>query len=218
MSAEARITPLWKKQKLMVSVILLGFSLPFFYDGSVGYEKKNQRYLEWKKFHDAKTELQLPADAKTALQWSAYAKERDWDPEEWRKYIREHPLQPNQVPFPRGKIIEQFVCAGLCLIFGGITLAYWAGQKGRTVRTDPDAVFTPAGTRVPFSAITGVGKKKWDAKGLATVRFQIDGRKGEFLLDDYKFDRDATHKILAEIEEHLPAGEPEPESPKESAA
>ena len=48
MSAEARITPLWKKQKLMVAVILLGFSLPFFYDGSVGYEKKNQRYREWK--------------------------------------------------------------------------------------------------------------------------------------------------------------------------
>lgn len=212
MPAEARITPIWKKQKLMVALILIGFSLPFFYDGSVGYEKKNQRYREWKRF----------ADAKTETEWPAFAKERDWDPEEWPKYVREHKLQANlpEIPFPRGKIIEQFVCAGLCLIFGGITLAYWKGQKGRVVKTDAEAVHTPAGTRVPFSAITGVGKKKWDAKGLATVRYEIDGRRGEFILDDYKFDRDATHQILAEIEEHLPEGEPEPEPepPAQSAA
>jgi hypothetical protein len=71
------------------------------------------------------------------------------------------------------------------------------------VRTDEEAVFTPSGTRVPFGAITGVGKKKWEDKGLATVRYEIEGRKGEFVLDDYKFDRDATHQILAEIEEKV---------------
>jgi hypothetical protein len=31
----------------------------------------------------------------------------------------------------------------------------------------------------------------------------IGGRKGRFQLDDYKFDREATHQILAEIEEKL---------------
>lgn len=213
MPAEARVTPIWKKQKLLVALVLIVFSLPFFYDGFVGYAKKNQRYIEWKKFTDAKTETQ----------WPALAKERGWDPEEWPAYVREHKLQTHlpALPFPRGKIIEQFVCAGLCFIFGGISLAYWAGQKGRFVKSDAEAVYTPAGTRVPFSAITGVGKKKWDAKGLATVRFQIEGRKGEFELDDYKFDRDATHQILAEIEEHLPASTPvevdPPEPPASSA-
>jgi hypothetical protein len=33
----------------------------------------------------------------------------------------------------------------------------------------------------------------------------MDGRKGRFILDDYKFDREATHQILAEIEEKLVA-------------
>ena len=203
MPAEARITKIWKNQKLGVALVLLVFSLPFFYDGTIGYEHKNQRYREWKKFADA------PSDAG----WKQLAKERGWDAEEWPAYVREHKLQNNlpEIPFPRAKIIEQFVCAALCVIFGAITLAYWASQKGRVVKTDADAVHTPAGTRVPFSAITGVGKKKWDAKGFATVRYEIDGRKGEFLLDDYKFDRDATHQILAEIEEHLPTA-PEPEA------
>lgn len=205
MPAEARITSIWKKQKLAVALVLLAFSLPFFYDGSIGYERKNERYREWKKFANE------PSDA----QWKQLAKERGWDPEEWPVYLREHKLQGDAIPFPRAKIIEQFVCAALALIFGGITLAYWAGQKGRVVRTDADAVHTPAGTRVPFSAITGVGKKKWDAKGLATVRYQIEGRKGEFELDDYKYDRDATHQILAEIEAHLPASDQAEEQPPE---
>ncbi len=64
-------------------------------------------------------------------------------------------------------------------------------------------LFAPSGVRIPFDAITGLGKKKWEGKGFATVLYKIDGRKGRFLLDDYKFDRDATHQILAEIEERI---------------
>ena len=195
MPAEARVTSIWKKQKLAVALILLAASLPFFYDGAVGYEKKNDRYREWKKF----------ADEERETQWPAFAKQKGWKAEEWPDYVREHKLSGHlpEVPFPSAKIIEQYVCAALALIFGAITLAYWAMQKGRTVKTDAEAVHTPSGRRVPFSAITGIGKKKWDAKGLATVRYEIEGRKGEFELDDYKYDRDPTHAILAEIEQHL---------------
>ncbi len=195
MPAEARVTSIWKKQKLAVALILLAASLPFFYDGAVGYEKKNERYREWKPF----------ADEGRETQWPEYAKKKGWDPEEWPKYAREHGSHGHlpEIPFPRAKIIEQYVCAGLAVIFGTITLAYWFMHKGRTVKTDAEAVHTPSGRRVPFSAITGVGKKKWDAKGLATVRYEIDGAKGEFELDDYKFDRDPTHAILAEIEQHI---------------
>ncbi len=195
MPAEARVTSIWKKQKLAVALILIAASIPFFYDGAVGYEAKNARYREWKKF----------ADEERETAWPEYAKAHGWKPEEWPDYAREHGLSGHlpEIPFPRGKIIEQYVCASLAVIFGAITLAYWATQKGRVVKTDADGVQTPSGRRVPFSAITGVGKKKWDAKGLATVRYEIEGRKGEFILDDYKFDRDPTHAILAELEERL---------------
>ena len=195
MPAEARVTSIWKKQKLAVALVLLVASVPFFYDGAVGYERKNDRYREWKPFVDQARETE----------WPDYAKKKGWNPEEWPAYARAHGLNGHlpEIPFPRGKIIEQYVCAGLAVIFGAITLAYWATQKGRMVKTDAEAVQTPSGRRVPFSAITGVGKKKWDAKGLATVRYEIDGAKGEFELDDYKYDRDPTHAILAEIEERL---------------
>ncbi len=93
----------------------------------------------------------------------------------------------------------RLLCAGAL-----VALVYWL--KGKRIascgptrkRCSPLPAF-----RFPFGTITGLGKKKWDDKGLATVRYEIDGRKGEFILDDYKFDRDATHQILAEIEERL---------------
>lgn len=187
MPAEARVTPIWKKQKLFVALFLIAIGGWFFYDGLVGYPQKNERWHAHEKF---KKEERL-------TEWPAYAKSRGWSE------------KPEHKLLTHDDIVGQFAFGGLATLAGLITLVYWFGQKGRVFRTDADAVYSPAGTRVPFSAITGIGKKKWDAKGLATVRYEIEGRKGEFVLDDYKFDRDPTHQILAEIEAHLP--EPEPE-------
>ena len=93
-------------------------------------------------------------------------------------------------------MLAQFLFGSLCGLGGAIALFYWLAQKNRVVKTDAEAVYSPAGTRVPFDAITGLGVKKWDSKGLATVRYEIDGRKGEFLLDDYKFERDPDPRDL----------------------
>jgi hypothetical protein len=48
-----------------------------------------------------------------------------------------------------------------------------------------------------------LGLKKWEDKGLAVVRYTIDGRKGEFVVDDYKFDYEATHTIVEDIKRRL---------------
>ena len=101
----------------------------------------------------------------------------------------------------------QLACSGLCAVLGVIALTYWFAQKGRVLKSDAEAVYAPTGTRVPFSAITGLGKMKWEDKGLATVLYEINGRKGKFVLDDYKFDHDPVHQILAEIEARLTAGD-----------
>ena len=58
---------------------------------------------------------------------------------------------------------------------------------------------------MPFRAITGLGKKRWDSKGIAVVRYELQGRKGEFIVDDYKFEAEPARKILDEIESELRA-------------
>ena len=102
-----------------------------------------------------------------------------------------------------GKVIEQFVAAGITGLVGLGILAYWFSQLKLTVRMDDDAITTAAGVRVPFSAIIGVGKKLWDKKGIAKIRYSLDGKEGEFVVDDYKFDTKPSRQILEEIERRL---------------
>ncbi len=192
MPAEARITPVWTKQKLLAALFPLGFSVFFFWDGAVGYPSADHRYHEWKQYHD---------EGKLS-EWPEIAKQKGWKSNEWDAWLND-PHQQGRVPefrWGHGKYTEQFVCGSFAFTVGLIVLTYWLSQKNRVVRTDEEAVYSPDGTRVPFTAITGVGKKKWEDKGYATILYKIDGRKGRFLLDDYKFDREATHQILAEIE------------------
>jgi hypothetical protein len=183
MPAEARITPIWNKQKFLVAVFLIGIGGWFFSDAAIGYPHSNERWTA----HEELVKSGHESD------WPAVAKSRGWTEKLPHKY------------YGKGDVIMQWVCGGFATVLGLLSLAYWLTQKGGVVRTDGEAVYSPAGTRIPFDAITGLGKKHWEQKGLATVLYQMDGRKGRFILDDYKFDREATHQILAEIEEKLVA-------------
>ena len=187
MSLEARVTPIWKKQKLFVALFLIAMGGWFYFDGKVGYPRSNERYNAWAKFR-SDGNLQ---------DWPVFAKEHGWVE------------KPPEHEFTRAQIQGQFVYGTLGAVLGLITLAYWFTQKDRVLSADDEAVTTPAGTRVPFAAITGLGLKKWDSKGLATVRYGIDGRKGAFVVDDYKFDTDPTRKILDEIKARLAARPPQ---------
>jgi hypothetical protein len=187
MPAEARVTSIWKNQKLFVSLALLALGAWFFVDGKWFWPQSNLRWLAHKEYENDKH----------LDKWPAFAAEKGWSAEPPEKY------------YDRDQILAQFLLASLLGIAGGLTLVYWSRQKGRVVKTDGEAVYSPNGTRVPFTSIVGLGLKKWEAKGLATVRYEIDGRKGEFILDDYKYDRDPTHEILKEIETHLVSRTPQ---------
>jgi hypothetical protein len=193
MPAEARITPIWKKQKLFIAIFLLAVAGWFLWDGKVGYPRSNERWVAQEQYEQ---------DGKSA-EWPAYAARRGWSAEKPHKF------------FKADAIMLQLTLSVALAVLGGVAFAYWFTQKDRVLRSDEEAVYAPSGTRVPFGSITGLGKKKWDDKGLATVRYEMAGRKGQFVLDDYKFDRDPTHQILAEIEAQLTASAPASTAPGE---
>ena len=66
--------------------------------------------------------------------------------------------------------------------------------------TEAEAAYVPS--ELPLT-ITGLGKKDWDSKGIARVRYSLDGRQGQFIVDDYKFETDPSRQILDEIEQLL---------------
>jgi hypothetical protein len=197
MTLEARITPIWRKQKLFVAIFFIAFGGYFFWDGAVGYPRKNERYAEWKRFRDEGR----------SNDWAAYAGQKGWKVDEWPRYAEEHGWKE---PYPEvalgpGKITEQYAFGALWSLIGLAIFAYWAQQIRRVLKIDDSAVTSPAGTRVPFEAITGLGLKKWDSKGLATVKYQVAGRSGSFVVDDYKYDTEPAREILQEIKRRLEA-------------
>jgi len=181
MAAEARVTTIWKNQKLFVSLALLAMAGWFFVDGKVVWPRSNER---WKAHDQFEKEKRLG-------EWPTYAADHGWKEEPPEKY------------YDAEQIFMQFMIATMLGLIGGATLIYWSNQRNRILRLDGETIHTPAGLAVPLTAVTGLGLKRWESKGLATVRYEFDGRKGEFVLDDYKFDRDPTHEIMKEIEGHL---------------
>ena len=181
MPAEAHISTTWKRQKLLVGIFVIAFGCWFLFDGFVTWPKSNVR---WDAYEKHKGEERL-------TEWPEYAATQGWIEE------------PPHKRYERKDMIGQFVCGSVLAVLGGIVLIYWFTQIRRTVRTDGEAVFTAAGTRVPFSAITSIGLKQWDSKGIARVRYEIEGRRGEFVVDDYKFDTEPSRTILSEIKAKL---------------
>lgn len=179
MTVEAHITPIWKKQKLLLALLLMGFGAWFGFDGLVGWPKSNER---WRVHQSVKSEQG---------KWEEIAKAKGWNAE------------PPHRQYERGDIIGQYVMGSICGAIGLVSLLYWLSQIRRSLRIDDDVVTTPSGVRVPFSAISGVGKKLWEAKGIAKVRYTLEGKQGEFVVDDYKFDTKPARQILEEIEKRV---------------
>ena len=191
MSAEARITPIWKKQKGLIALFFTGIGLWFLFDGMAGYPRSNERWLAHEKF---KAEDRLS-------EWPAFAKKAGWNEEPPHKFYKKE------------DITGQYVLGVLSLLVGAGALVYWAGQIKGVFKLDGDTVVIPGGKRVPLESITGVNRKNWDAKGLATVFYTIDGRCGKYVLDDYKYDREPIHEIMAVIEAKLGRQEERPPAP-----
>lgn len=177
----ARVTPIWKKQKLFFGIFLLCFGGYFLLDGAYVWPRSNERYLKHHEF----------AERGDEAGWIAYAQERGWN------------TKPPEKLHTDLDIYGQFFFFGLCLLGSVWTLTFWARNRGRTLSMDDEAIYSPEGVRVPFTAITGLGLKLWESKGLARVRYSLDGRTREFIVDDYKYDTEPCRAMVEELKKRL---------------
>lgn len=98
----------------------------------------------------------------------------------------------------QGDIAAQFVMAAICLAlaggFGGRML--WA--YSRSIEARSDGLKATDGTVIPYDAITGIDKRKWDRKSLAIVHYAMNGRQDSTRIDDWIFD--GAGEVLEKVE------------------
>jgi hypothetical protein len=67
------------------------------------------------------------------------------------------------------------------------------------IRLKDDVITAPGHPAIPFTAIRELDKRQWDRKGIATVKYEVEGRTGTLTLDDFVYDQNPTDAIYDRI-------------------
>ena len=165
-----RTTPWYKKRRLLMVAMLLGFSAYFFYDWKVGYPKQQQEYnAYWPVYQE------LSVKNKDDKGWLAKAKDNGW------------PESPKEKDW-NYKLKEQFIWGvGTGLAGLGMLLAFLR-NKDRVLRANATSLTTPEGVTIPFTSVGKIDKRKWDNKALAYLWWKDGEVTKKAVIDDLVFD------------------------------
>ncbi len=198
MSIKAKISKGYRWRLAGVGLATLAFGGWFWYDGAIGYPKKQKIQLAFQ-------EVQQDHPDTWQSVWNQMATENGWSTE-----------QPGE-PMTDMSIYTQYIFAAICIPIGLLFGAAYLNAARRWVAIDDEALTTNAGQRVTWDQVESIDKSRWDTKGIAVVHYRNDAGGGRVVLDDWKFERAPTDQILEKLESHLsdddaPKAEPAPDS------
>jgi hypothetical protein len=177
----------------IIGWVAMFFALYCLYDGFVTYPRQRERGLLFQQLMEEKRDSE----------WDKEAAKRGWP--------TEYPGEPKS----ETDIKMQFAMAALSGTIGALVLLNVLMSRGRWIEADDTGLNSSWGERVPYDRIVSLDKKIWKNKGIARVKYDDNGKIRKFVIDDFKFKRQATDDILYELEERIDpdkiiGGPPEP--------
>lgn len=172
----------------VIILMALGSAGWFFYDATIGYPKKVKLSQAWEKLADLES-------GPRSEKWRELAASNGW---------------PSEPPVKPSREIEesirfQYIYGGIATTVGLVMLAYLLVARSSWVEGTEKGLTTSWGQEVDFSTVTKLNKRRWKDKGIARVDYEADGRKKQFVFDDFKYDRAAIGELLQRLEAQLPA-------------
>lgn len=153
------------------------------YDGLVAYPNK---------LTIAEAYEELPEEDRREA-WKELATEKGWPT-----------LTPSKTAQDiRHDIGSQFMMVVLCMLFGVPALIMFMSGQGTWVEGDETLIRNSKGQEVPIDTITKIDKRRWDAKGIAKIHYEVDGKKKKFVMDDFKYDRETMGQLMTFAESNL---------------
>jgi len=174
----------------VIGAMMLIFCGWFLYDGFVGYPQQQEIQNAYNKIVQ-----ENPGDpVEHARLWAEHATAQGWPTSTPKKEISDK------------DILTQKIIAGITAPVGLYFMWTFLMTRGRWVEVDEQAVTTSTGQRTDYDSITSIDKSRWQRKGIAVVHYASNGSPGRILLDDWKYEREPTKRILAAIEDRMPGG------------
>ncbi len=190
-----------------MGVVAIGFALWSLYDGMVKYPAQRTR-----GFDEFKTDYKSLFEDSKIKPMSVDEFERSADDErrqEWGKYMHDRDIK--SIP----EIFTQYVQAAVAGVAGLFLLSIPVRSRGRWIEANETGITSSWGQSFQFDQVEQINKRKWRDKGIAKVAYVNSGRRQQFVIDDFKFMREPTDRILFELEqridiERITGGPPEP--------
>src|SRR3954454_16503985 len=192
MLIRAENDPKFSRKFLFMETLAIGFALCCLYDGLVGYPGKRVQGFEnfkvdYRHFPNTSyksmtlAEFEQKADQKTLDDWSLYARE-------------------SEIP-AHANIVMQFIMAAITGATGLYLISIPFRSRGQWIEMENDVVRTSGGQTFRADQVETIDKRRWRNKGIAKVNYRFGTVKQRFVVDDFKFKRDATDAILFELEQ-----------------
>jgi hypothetical protein len=189
-TVRANYDPDYFKRFLWLALGCIFFGSWFLFDGLVGYPNELKRcQAYWQKTEDPRE----PWVALDQAEWRQLAKKNGWSA-----------TPPKTKPDKQaGKIGTQFFYSVLCYCITIPCLLKWYLPRGTWIEGDGKKLTSSWGKEFNFEQITQINKKKWEERGIAKIRYDVEGIPYSFTFDDYKYDQEAMGKIMMSMEEGL---------------
>jgi len=202
MPVRANIDPKYTRQFLVTAGVFFAFALWFAYDGYVAYPKERARALAYQRL-----KMQDRLD-----EWEETAAEHGWSTKKPEKFEPLFELDdPSMLEEAQEKLEEehntdiaiQRWLGGVAALPGLWFVVGFFRVRGRWIEMDENGLRSSRGRQLEFGQIETLDKKKWRSKGIAKVNYRTNGSRRRLVLDDWKYDREATEQILRGVESHL---------------
>jgi len=100
-------------------------------------------------------------------------------------------------------LLLQRSLSGILLLVGGASLFSFIRWSGRWIAFDDGKVTTSWGASVPVESVKDLDLSRWKTKGIAVLNYDEQGRSGRVVLDDWKYDREKTERLVNELKSAL---------------
>lgn len=189
----ADFTPSYFRRYLWVTLACIAFSLWCCKDAFITYPKKGEISAAYEALQKEFEETERPLTELPGA-WEKVAEPKGWST-----------IQPGKSTEDiRADIGKQFFMMVLCGVVAVPAFIKWARGQGTWVEGDEELIRNSGGQELKIGEITKIDKRKWEEKGIAYIHYLDDGkRKKKFVMDDFKFDRDAMGQIMRHAEAGL---------------